>query len=127
MLLVPIDAWPRSLKCALPLVNIINNSKEKGWSSFIYILSPIADFFWLTLQLLPFKLMVKTSNTGQFIYRLLTIGMLLIIIIYQVKLDARLSKLDHKTQQTASSAAAAELSIEEVKKELNAVTERLGI
>jgi len=71
--------------------------------------------------------MVKTSNPGQFIYRLLTIGMLLIIIIYQVKLDARLSKLDHKTQQTASSAAAAELSIEEVKKELNAVTERLGI
>lgn len=71
--------------------------------------------------------MEKTSTTSQVIFRLLTLGLLLTILVYQVKLDTKLSQVDVKTQQTTASAAAAERSIEDVKKELNAIMERLGI
>jgi hypothetical protein len=71
--------------------------------------------------------MERTSTTSQVIYRWLTLGLLGIILVYQIRLDARLSQLEAKTKQAAGSAAAAELSLEELKKELNAVMERLGI
>ncbi|GAB3047541.1 hypothetical protein [Spirosoma pulveris] len=71
--------------------------------------------------------MKKTTTISPLIFRLLTLALLGIILGYQLRLDARLSRLETKTKQAAGSAAATEQSIEEVKKELNAVMERLGI
>ncbi|GAB3044805.1 hypothetical protein [Spirosoma pulveris] len=71
--------------------------------------------------------MEKTLPTSPFIFRLLTLALLGIILGYQIRLDTRLSQLETKTKQAAGSAAATEVSIEELRKELNAVMERLGI
>lgn len=71
--------------------------------------------------------MEKRTQSGQIMYRVVTVVLLLIIIIYQVKLDAKLTKSQATARQAASSAAAAEESIEKVKSDLNEITERLGI
>ncbi|WP_020600320.1 hypothetical protein [Spirosoma panaciterrae] len=71
--------------------------------------------------------MEKSTRFLDITFKLVVLAMLLLITLYQVSIDRKLTNLDRKAQQAAAAATQAETSAEQVRTEVEEIADRLGI